>query len=52
MASDDKPSEGDTYECKSCGMAILVTTECNCENGDGAFFSCCGKQLEKQSQAS
>ena len=52
MASDDKPSEGDTYECQVCDMAILVTTDCNCESDEGAFFSCCGQQMEKQQRAS
>ena len=49
MADSDKPAEGDTYACKECGMAILVTTECKCDTDDGPFFSCCGKQLEKGS---
>ena len=49
MADQDTPVEGDTYECKDCGMAILVTTDCSCDTEDAAFFACCGKQLEKTS---
>ena len=53
MADDDKkPTEGDTYECKSCGMGILLTADCKCEDSSGAFFSCCGEQLEKKQRAS
>ncbi len=44
----DKPVEGDTYHCKQCEMSILVTTSCNCDTDDGAFFSCCGEQMEKK----
>lgn len=43
----EKPVEGDTYHCQECKMSILVTTSCNCDTNDGAFFSCCGKQLKK-----
>ena len=52
MAEPNTPTEGDTYECKECGMAILVTTDCRCDTDDGAFFACCGKQLEKTSGGS
>ena len=53
MANDtNKPSEGDTYECKSCGMGILSTSDCKCETSDGAFFPCCGEQLEKKPRQS
>lgn len=47
-----KPLEGDTYHCKKCDMSILVTTDCNCETNDSAFFSCCGEQLEKSEKKS
>ena len=46
--SEDKPKEGATYECATCGMDLLVTSDCNCNTGDGAFFACCGKQMEKK----
>lgn len=48
----NNPVEGDTYHCKHCEMSILVTTSCNCNTGDAAFFSCCGEQLEKSPKKS
>ena len=39
-----KPVEGDSYECTSCGMKILVTTGCSCEDG-APFFSCCNQEM-------
>lgn len=44
----DRPKEGDTYECRICGMDILVTSDCKCEKEDGPFFACCGEQMEKK----
>ena len=49
--ANDKPTEGDTYECKTCGMSILLTADCKCETADGPFFACCGQQLEKKSDS-
>lgn len=46
-SQSNKPIEGDTYHCEQCDMSILVTTSCNCDTGNGAFFSCCGEQMEK-----
>ena len=46
MANDDHPKEGDTYECAACGMAILLTEDCESE-GDGPFFACCGQSMDK-----
>lgn len=48
---DANPKEGDTYHCKSCDMSLLITTSCQCSSGDGAFFSCCGEQLERKSSS-
>ena len=46
MADDDNPKTGDTWACDTCGMAILLTEDCNCEDG-APFFSCCGAQMEQ-----
>lgn len=46
MADDDRPTEGDTYRCATCGMAILVTDDCK-SDGDGPFFACCGESMER-----
>ncbi len=40
----NKPAEGDSNECMSCGMKILVTTGCSCEDG-APFFSCCNQEM-------
>jgi len=52
MSEQNQPTEGDTCTRRDCGMAILVTTDCKCDTDDGAFFSCCGEQLEKTSGGS
>mgnify|MGYP000031961809 CR=1 FL=1 len=45
MASSDNVSEGDTFDCKQCGMALLITSPCKCDDGE-PFFSCCGEQMK------
>ena len=42
-----KPNQGDTYQCKECGMEIEVKTPCQCESGD-PLFACCGESMVKQ----
>ncbi|MGQ7847558.1 hypothetical protein ACUNV4_23910 [Granulosicoccus sp. 3-233] len=48
----DKPVEGDTYHCEECEMSLLITTSCNCDTDDGAFFTCCGQQMKKSPKKS
>lgn len=44
--ADEAPTEGDTYECRECGMALLLTQDCKSE-GEGPFFACCGTAMQK-----
>jgi len=46
MSDNETPTEGDTYVCDTCEMAILVTKDCACEE-DGPFFACCGEQMTR-----
>ncbi len=41
------PKKGERFRCNSCGMEIQVTQDCTCEKG-GAFFECCGQEMEKE----
>ncbi len=47
MSDDKKPTEGDQLQCQECGMEVLVTESCKCEDGE-PFFSCCGKQMKHE----
>ena len=51
MSDKSKPVEGETFECESCGMQILITVECQCESGE-PFFSCCDKQMSSSNTRS
>ncbi len=46
MNDEKKPVKGDTFKCEKCGMEILITEPCECDEGEPSF-SCCGEQMEK-----
>lgn len=41
------PKKGDRYRCDECGMAIQVTADCPCDNGDHVHFQCCDQEMHK-----
>jgi len=51
MSDSTPPRKGDAYTCKECGMAILVTTDCACEDGE-PFFACCGTSMDRNEASS
>jgi hypothetical protein len=41
------PKKGDQYRCEKCGMAIKVTADCPCEDGDHVHLQCCDREMQK-----
>jgi hypothetical protein len=41
------PKKGDRFRCEECGMEILVTADCGCQDGEHVQFECCGKDLTR-----
>ena len=41
------PKKGERFKCSQCGMAIEVTTDCDCQEPDHVRFECCGRELER-----
>jgi len=50
MTSSENVSEGDTFACEQCGMALLITSPCQCSGGK-PFFSCCGEQMKPATES-
>jgi len=50
MSEQNSPVKGDTYVCDTCQMALLVTKDCACEEGE-PFFACCGEKMTKKNDA-
>jgi len=41
------PKKGERYRCATCGMEVLVTADCRCDDPNMVHFHCCGKELRK-----
>ena len=41
------PQKGERFRCGVCGMEILVTADCRCEDPGMVHFHCCGQELQK-----
>ena len=41
------PKKGDKFRCDKCGMAMEITTNCKCQDGDHVHFECCGQEMSK-----
>jgi hypothetical protein len=46
-AEHPAPKKGDSFHCESCGMAMEITADCTCENGDHVHFECCGTEMAR-----
>ncbi len=44
---DDLPCRGDSFTCKSCGMALVCCKDCDCGTQDCPVLQCCGNDLVK-----
>jgi len=41
------PKKGERFRCGNCGMEILVTADCYCEDPHHVHFHCCNQELQK-----
>lgn len=41
------PKAGDRFRCAGCGMALQVTADCHCQEGEHVHFHCCGREMGK-----
>lgn len=41
------PKKGDKYRCDKCGMAMEITVDCKCRDGDHVHFECCDQEMSK-----
>lgn len=44
---DDMPERGDFYECKTCGMEFVITSDCACPDPKCVKFTCCGVDMDE-----
>jgi hypothetical protein len=45
--SHHKPQRGELYECCECGMQVVITKSCGCDDDPACHpvLKCCGKNL-------
>jgi hypothetical protein len=40
------PVKGETYECSSCGLVVVVDQDCGC--ADACDIVCCGEPMQQK----
>jgi hypothetical protein len=41
------PKKGERFRCEKCGMELLITADCRCQEADHVHFHCCGQEFQR-----